>query len=241
MNPLPQIVSKSGPNSTSPLRASGERAHEVERRRFSRELYDDLGQNLSVLKIDLDWLQQQPGNANSISAARLQEMQTVLDQLIVRTKSIASGLRPPLLDDFGLAAALQWAGERFEKKTGIRYALHSDPQTARVGEPVDSVIFRIVQEALLNVERHAHANRVEIRLWRADGYLHLQVRDDGIGFSTPPQNGGFGLAAMEQRVAALNGSITIKNANQVNSKPGLEIQVEIPLMPAEISYAEVAR
>ncbi|MEO8838346.1 MAG: sensor histidine kinase [Herbaspirillum sp.] len=239
MNAPFEITPEFEANATSPLRASGERAHEVERRRFSRELYDDLGQNLSVLKLDLDWLQQQPGNANANCAVRLQKMQAVLDHIIVHTKSIASGLRPPLLDDFGLVATLQWAGERFEKKTGIRCVLQGDPQVARLGEPVDSVIFRIVQEALLNVERHAKASQVEIRLWRDNGYLHLLLSDDGIGITKPQQHDGFGLAAMQQRVAALNGNITIQNTKGNSPKPGLAIQVEIPIMLVKVGDPEV--
>ncbi|HTN65291.1 MAG TPA: PAS domain-containing protein, partial [Burkholderiaceae bacterium] len=105
------------------LSASTHQANEVERRRFSRELYDDLGQNLSVLKLDLDWLQNGGTDTGPQFHARVAHMQTVLDSIIVHTKSIASALRPPLLDDFGLVAALKWASERFQKKTGIRCSL----------------------------------------------------------------------------------------------------------------------
>lgn len=211
------------------LNASSEQAREVERRRFSRELYDDLGQNLSVLKLDLDWLQSGFPDAGPQFATRVQHMQSVLDNVIVRTKSIASALRPPLLDDFGLVAALQWASERFQKKTAIRCSLQSGEFAARLGEPVESVIFRVVQEGLLNVEKHANASHVNIAVWRSDNRLNLLLRDNGIGLHAhnKARPGCFGLIAMRQRVYALSGKITIENVQP----SGLEIQVSIPLEP----------
>jgi len=158
------------------LNASTQHAHEVERRRFSRELYDDLGQNLGALKIDLDWLQHDCPDTGPELRQRVERMQTILDSIIVRTKSIASDLRPPLLDDFGLVPALQWACERFEKKTGIRCTLQSGGLGAPIGEPVESVVFRVVQEGLLNIERHARADHASLALWRNDDGLHLLLQ-----------------------------------------------------------------
>ena len=165
------------------LNASTHQAHEVERRRFSRELYDDLGQSLGVLKLDLDWLQNSFPDAGAPFQARVAQMQTVLDNIIVRTKSIASALRPPLLDDFGLVPALKWASERFQKKTSIRCSLQAGEFPGKIGDPVESVIFRVVQEGLLNIERHAHASHVNIALWRTDDRLHVLLRDNGAGMA----------------------------------------------------------
>lgn len=211
------------------LNASGEQAHEVERRRFSRELYDDLGQNLSVLKLDLDWLQGGFPDAGAQFSTRVQHMQNVLDNVIVRTKSIASALRPPLLDDFGLVAALKWASDRFQKKTAIRCSLQSGEFATKLGEPLESVIFRVVQEGLLNVEKHAHASHVNIAVWRSEDTFNLLLHDNGSGINPhhKMKSGCFGLIAMRQRVYALNGKITIENTQP----SGLEIQVSIPLEP----------
>jgi PAS domain S-box-containing protein len=209
------------------LGASNQQAYEVERRRFSRELYDDLGQNLSVLKLDLDWLQTSFPAAGALYEGRIEQMQTVLDSIIVRTKSIASALRPPLLDDFGLAPALKWAGERFQKKTGICCALQTGELPARIGEPIESVIFRVVQEGLLNIEKHANASHVNIALWRTEDRLHVLVRDNGCGIAARHKNkpGCFGLLAMQQRIYALSGHITIDNV----VPSGLEIHASIPI------------
>ena len=209
------------------LRASGERAHEVERRRFSRELYDDLGQNLGALKLNLDWLQHSFPSAGLQFDNRVQQMQQVLDAIIIRTKSIASGLRPPLLDDLGLVAALQWACQRFQQKTGIRCTLQHGALPDKLGEPVDSVLFRIVQEGLLNIEQHAQASYVNLALWRSGSRLHLLLHDNGCGIDPERrrQAHGVGLAAMQQRVAALDGNISIRNA----LPHGVEICVDVPL------------
>ena len=216
------------PNLLRRLSVSSHQANEVERRRFSRELYDDLGQNLSVLKLDLDWLQNGCEDTGAQFQARVAHMQTVLDSIIVRTKSIASALRPPLLDDFGLVAALKWASDRFQKKTGIRCSLQSGELTA-IGDPYGSVIFRVVQEGLLNIERHAGASHVNLALWRADDNLHVLLRDNGCGMAPNSRHkpGCFGLIAMQQRVVSLGGKIEI-----VNVQPsGVEIHASIPLEP----------
>ncbi len=211
------------------LSASSHQANEVERRRFSRELYDDLGQNLSVLKLDLDWLQNGCTDTGPQFHARVAHMQTVLDSIIVHTKSIASALRPPLLDDFGLVAALKWASERFQKKTGIQCSLQSGEFATAIGDPHESVIFRVVQEGLLNIERHAGASHVNLALWRAEDKLHVLLRDNGSGMAPLSRNkpGCFGLVAMQQRVYSLGGKIEIANIQP----SGVEIHASIPLEP----------
>lgn len=211
------------------LNASTQQANEVERRRFSRELYDDLGQNLGALKIDLDWLQNGFAEAGPLFQARVEHMQTVLDSIIVRTKSIASDLRPPLLDDFGLVAALKWASERFQKKTGIRCTLQSGDLPAKIGDPFESVIFRVVQEGLLNIERHANASHVNIALWRTEDNLHVLLRDNGVGMTEQDRNrpGCFGLIVMQQRIYSLGGKISIANTQP----SGVEIHASIPSEP----------
>jgi len=209
------------------LNASTQHAHEVERRRFSRELYDDLGQNLGALKIDLDWLQRDYPDPGPELRQRVERMQTILDSIIVRTKSIASDLRPPLLDDFGLVPALQWACERFEKKTGIRCTLQSGGLDDKIGDPVESVVFRVVQEGLLNIERHAHASHASLALWRNDDGLHLLLRDNGTGIADGRRHkpGCFGLLVMQQRIYSLGGKISIANMRPA----GVEIHASIPL------------
>src|SRR5690606_7026403 len=124
----------------------------AERRRLSTELYDDFGQNLSALKLDLDCLQQTHPGISPSQTARIARMQTLLEHLILRTRAIASGLRPPLLDDLGLHAAVNWIAASLQKRCRIVCTVESAGLERPPSNLVASVVYRIVQECLLNVE-----------------------------------------------------------------------------------------
>ena len=206
---------------------SSQQAHEVEKRRFSRVLYDDLGQSLSVLKLDMDWLQDRIGPAETAALPRVAQMQATLDRIICRIKSIASTLRPPLLDDFGLIAALQWVADDFQKKTGITCVLRSQCHSLQTGDPIESAVFRLVQESLLNIERHANASNVKIYVWHSAVSLDVLIQDDGIGIASGSNNkpGCYGLIAMQERIYTVGGTISITNAEA----RGVAIQASIPV------------
>jgi PAS domain S-box-containing protein len=205
---------------------SSQQASEGEKRRISKELYDDLGQRLSVLKLDLDWLEKNLPGSDSTSPARIAQMQNLLDNIIVQTKSIASGLRPPLLDDFGLLPAIQWLAEEFEKKNAIPCKVESPELALASGDPLESAIFRVVQEALLNIERHAEATRVTIVLRRDAGRLDVTICDNGIGMKTESKKaGGFGLIAMQERVMSLGGTLKINNMEP----SGVAVHASVPV------------
>jgi PAS domain S-box-containing protein len=206
---------------------SSQHANELEKRRVSRELYDDLGQHLSVLKLDMVWLEQNLPTNSQASVGRMADMQDLLDEIIVRTKDIASGLRPPLLDDFGLLPAIKWVAGIFQKKTSIACEVDTEGSSAHLGDPVDSAIFRVVQEALLNIDKHAQASRVKISLRHDDRQLEVTIQDDGIGMSMGSENkaGCFGLVAMQERIYTLGGTISIHN----REPRGLLIHASIPL------------
>lgn len=204
-------------------------AHELEKRRFSHELYNELGQCLSVLKLDLDWLEQtlHTGKSAGTGVQRIASMQSVLDNAIMRTRAIASALRPPLLDDLGLLAAVRWVTRAFEKRTGIFCEVDCDSETVAGGDAVDSVVYRVVQECLVNVERHAHASRVKVSL-RADGRrLEVLVQDNGAGMPAGAERtpGCFGLAAMQERIYTLGGNMDICST----AKQGSAIHVSLPI------------
>lgn len=207
------------------LAGSSHQANESERRHFSRALYDDIGQRLSVLKLDLDWCQGQAAEPDL--SRRLQQMQFLLDDIISNTKNIASGLRPPLLDDFGLYAAVEWISSQFRKRTGIACCLRSREGDFGVNEAVDSAVFRLVEEALTNIERHARARNVEITLWRTDHDVHVVIADDGIGLHETWRNkpGCLGLMAMDERIAILGGRVHIKNLDP----SGVAILASLPV------------
>ena len=202
-------------------------AREVEKKRLSKELYDDLAQRLSVLKLDFDWLEENRGDTDAVVALRLQQMQAMLDDIISSTKHIASSLRPPLLDDFGLMPAVEWMTENFRKRTSIECRLENSGMTIKPGEPVASVMFRIIQEGLLNIERHARATHVKITLWQTSKNIHINVQDDGVGMTNGHgrKAGCYGLIAMQERVYNLGGSIRTK----VTEPHGVTIHAVIPI------------
>src|SRR5512133_1393330 len=210
-------------------------AHELEKRRFSHELYNELGQCLSVLKLDLDWLEQtlRAGDRGSVSIERVANMQSVLDNAIMRTRAIASDLRPPLLDDFGLLAAVCWITQAFEKRTGIRCEIDCDTDAIGAGDAVDSVVYRVVQECLLNVERHAQASHVRISI-RTDGQrLKVLVQDDGAGMPDGAERkpGCSGLAARQERIYTLGGNMDICSSPKQGSAIHVSLPIEPPVVP----------
>lgn len=226
-----QDTSAAGTPATRELRklaVSSQQKNEIEKRRFSKELYDDLGQRLSVLKLDLDWLQHQLPATDAVLAERIAQMQRLLGSAITRTKNIASTLRPPLLDDFGLVPAIEWMAENFQKKTGIACELENRGFAVEPDDPAGSAIFRVIQESLLNVERHAHATRVRITLeQRPDKTLDIIVMDNGIGMTPGDESkpGCYGLTAMQERVYILGGTITRSNVQP----KGFAIRASLPV------------
>jgi PAS domain S-box-containing protein len=210
------------------LAMSSQQAHEVEKRRFSRELYDDIGQRLSVLKLDLDWLENSLPDTNDNMPARVAQMQGMLDKVITLTKSMASALRPPLLDDFGLMPAVEWMTDHFQKKNGVRCTIEGiGMKHVKLDDPIESAVFRVIQEGLLNIEKHARARNAKVVLHYTGMQLEISIEDDGIGLGPECDSkpGCYGLVAMQERIFILGGTISIKN-----TKPqGVAIHASIPI------------
>ena len=208
---------------------SSQQASEMEKRRFSKSLYDDIGQHLSVLKLDLEWLENSLASSNQCFPARLSQMQNLLDNVISTTKNIAAALRPPLLDDFGLMPALEWIVENFQKKTSIACTMESRGMTTKLAEPIESAIFRIIQEGLSNIERHSRARSAKIVILNTENLVDVMIQDDGIGLENGSENkpGCYGLIAMQERVYVLGGTISIRNV----TRQGLAIHASIPIDP----------
>lgn len=215
------------------IAVSSQQANEVEKKRFSKALYDDLGQRLSVLKLDLDWLENNLPSTSELVPQRIAQMQRLLGTIITRTKNIASTLRPPLLDDFGLIPAIEWITEKFYKKTSIACEVENHGIALKTGDPVESAIFRVIQEGLSNVERHAHANLVRIILQHNKNQLDITIEDNGIGMAAGSENkpGCHGLIAMQERIYILGGTIIMKNIQP----KGFSIRVSIPLEQSSTS------
>lgn len=194
-------------------------AQETERRAIARELHDDFGQVLTALKLNL-----QRGDRDADSIA-------LVDGAIARMRDLAQSLRPPLLDERGLDASLAWYAEREAKRAGVRLRLAITPFARRLPVTLEAAAFRIAQEALTNVLRHAAASAVEIELTRVDGALQLIVRDDGRGFDVAAarrralDGESHGLINMQERATLAGGDL------EIASSPGggTSIRVRLPL------------
>ncbi len=209
-------------------------ANEIEKRRVSKQLYDDLGQELSVLKLDLDWLQSSLSRDAFVCPRRVAHMQTLLDHIIQNTKTIASALRPPLLDDLGLLPAIFWMAKSFQKNTSVRCQVDTEEFSGNLDDPIKSVVFRVVQESLHNVEQHAQAEAVQIRMKRSSSALELDISDDGVGMAegSLSKQGCLGLVAMRERIQALGGKMHLQEA----FPHGLSLQVSIPFVPLSLDF-----
>jgi PAS domain S-box-containing protein len=196
---------------------------EQEKSRIARELHDELGQALTALKIDVVWMKQNLSAPKSELAGKLTEMQGLVDGTVAATRRISSDLRPLILDDLGLAAAAEWLVQNFTRRTGVACELAIAPDV-EIGEPHATGVFRVLQETLTNIARHAEATQVEVNLGREDGRLVLHVQDNGRGFDAGAhKQGSFGLMGIRERAALLEGEVVIQ------STPGKGTLVELRL------------
>lgn len=206
-----------------------ETAKEDERKRISRDIHDELGQNLLALRIDISMLAARTEHSHPHLYQRVAMVLGNVDATIKSVRGIMNELRPLVLD-LGLQAALEWQIKDFKKRSGIACELlvPDDAVFAAIGSKVDIVLFRIVQEGLTNVLRHARATRVELCLQAQDEQLILSIRDDGVGAlpEQGKQSGGFGLLGIAERIAALGGEFDFGNSR---AKPGCSLIVRIPL------------
>jgi signal transduction histidine kinase len=210
------------------LAAETESAREEERARIARELHDELGQLLTGLKYDLSWLTAElartPGQPTIEVANKLQAMAGLVEVTIKTIQQIASELRPPVLDHFGLAEAVQWEGAMFEQRTGIRCRVAG--ALAR-DLPIDraTAVFRIVQEALTNVARHAGAGAVRVTFRETRRDLVLEISDNGRGISAraAADPGSTGLLGMQERTRLLGGTLRISGVRGRGTRITLRI------------------
>lgn len=199
-----------------------------ERGRIARELHDEMGQTLTAMRMDLHWLQAHPGAKPADAQARIASMAGLLDSTIQAVHRICADLRPPILDDFGLVAALEWQVQEFEARTGIPCRLKAPRREPKLSPGQKTAAFRIFQESLTNVIRHAKATDVRVHLTVRGGRLVLEVKDDGVGI--PAQRAAspssLGLAGMRERALSWGGRL------DVIGEPGRGTIVTLS-MPAE--------
>ncbi len=204
---------------------------EKERGAIARELHDELGQVLTALRMDAVWIQEHLKGRDGRASERALTMCRLIDKTIADVRNLAFRLRPGILDDLGLVDALELFTTDFEKRTDITCAFEhgSIPVT---NETVSTAAYRIAQEALTNVARHAAAGHVEVRLGLNDGFLTLAVKDDGRGFNTDAlgENEGLGLAGMHERANLAGGHLEIVSA----PGKGTRVSFEVPQAGSKI-------
>ena len=182
---------------------------EDERTRIAREIHDSLGQALTALKLQLVAAQDAAKEAPALSA-RLAETAAMVDDLVKGVRRIATELRPPILDQLGLPAAVEWLAQDFSRRTGLRCKTAFSPTDGAINNELATSLFRIVQEALTNVLRHAGATRVDIELGVKSDCVMLEVNDDGSGITEAGMGpGSLGILGMRERAAALGGVLEV--------------------------------
>jgi len=206
---------------------------EEERKRVAREIHDQLGQALTAIKIDMSFLVRELPAGEKHYAKRTSSILQLVEELIHAVRRIATELRPGILDDLGLVAALEWAGEDFQARTGTTCRLDLPQDDIAVGPEQATAIFRIFQETLANVARHADASQVEVRLAKEDGQLALEVHDNGNGIPENKLSIGesLGILGMRERTMLLGGELTISGS----PGNGTTVRVRIPAAPSELA------
>ncbi|MDO8893309.1 MAG: PAS domain S-box protein [Sulfurimicrobium sp.] len=186
---------------------------EEERKRISRELHDELGQALTALRIDVNWLEMRLPYAEPAIADKLISMEHLMNKTVDALRRISEDLRPGMLDDLGLAAALEHHVDQFVVRTGTLCELDLNQEDFEVGDQVATAVFRIIQESLTNVARHSGATRVSVRVEELGNEIRLTVQDDGRGL--PPMGSEkrktYGLLGMRERVKMLGGRFEISS------------------------------
>lgn len=211
-------------------------AQEEERRRISRELHDQTSQHLAALLLGLKTLNKSAGNGRGSLHKGLLQLQELTERLVEEAHHLAWELRPAALDDLGLEMALSNYVEKWSERSSIALDFHSGLEKRRLPPPVETAVYRIVQEALTNVLKHAQANRVSVMLEYRHDELLVIVEDNGRGFHpevplTVKESGGLGLVGIQERVALVGGKLNIE------SKPGSGATVAIRI-PAPASFTQ---
>jgi signal transduction histidine kinase len=223
------LATKQIASSRQQLRALASRLQKVreeERTEISREIHDELGQALTGLKLDIAWMKHRLPRDHEVMAQCVSIIERI-DQTLNAVRRIATSLRPSVLDQLGLAAALEWQGQEFGARTGIKVEMELSTDGTAIPDDLGSSAFRILQESLTNVARHANATRVTIRLEHTPAALTLEVSDNGVGFPPERLEGttSLGLVGMRERALACGGEISIT----ADTDCGTTVLLHVPL------------
>ena len=206
------------------------RVQEEERGRISRDLHDGIGQSLTALKIQLELLEQEAVLAQAALVPRIAAVRELADACLTEVREMARLLRPQMLDDLGLVPTLHWLARTVEKRTGVAVALEVLGDERSADPDAETLVFRVVQEALTNVVRHANVSSARVKVEHRAGSILVTVEDSGNGFDADAilagkdEEHGFGVRAMRDRVQSFNGRFRIQSSSQ-----GTLLEAEIPL------------
>ena len=191
-------------------------AEERERRTLARDLHDDLGQLLAVAKIKVSALEKMEKQEDF--RERIHEINSILEQAHDSVHSLTFQLNPPILDELGLVAALEWLGDEMQRHYGLQVTFSDDGKPKDLDTPVKTILFRAVRELLINVAKHADVSSASVTSKRLNGQISIQVEDQGIGFehqvhhqSVNLTNGGFGLLSVRERLSYIGGEMRVKS------------------------------
>jgi signal transduction histidine kinase len=206
---------------------------EEERRKLSRELHDHVGQMLTALRMELGRIERTRAPADTRIGGAVAECRQLVDNMVRTVRDLALGLRPSMLDDFGLQPALEWHVRDFTRRYGVRVELNVRGDFDGLPDQYRTCVYRAVQEALTNCVRHARARSIEVSVTGQSDRLDVAVTDDGIGLEPGARPEGFGLRGIEERVKELNGSMTITSA----AGAGTTLAIRVPLPPRTVEAA----
>jgi len=199
---------------------------EQERTHIAREIHDELGQQLTVLKMDVSWLNKKVASSDEMIKQKMKSLLSMLDDTVRSVRRISSELRPSLLDDLGLTAAMEWQLTEFEKRSGIHTRFINSGDEVLLPEAVKTALFRIFQESLTNVARHSQAKNISVSFIEADDHLVLSIQDDGKGFDKQQvaDKKTLGILGMKERTFMIDGTYEIVSA----PGKGTVVTVKIP-------------
>ena len=201
--------------------------HKEERAAFAREIHDQLGQQLARIKMDTSWLSSKIENRNDLIDQKIKDALTLIDDTIETVRGINKGLRPRIIDDLGLFAAIEWLAIDFTSYSGLSCMLNIDMAEPEFSKLLSDNIYRIFQEALTNIVRYAEATEVKASITYMDTNMLITIQDNGKGFNKKiKKRGSFGLIGLKERASVINGSLEI--ISEINK--GTTIKLLVPVI-----------
>jgi signal transduction histidine kinase len=211
---------------------------EEERRNLSRELHDHVGQVLTALRMELGRIERGRSPADSRLGAAIAESKQLVDKMFRTVRDLALGLRPSMLDDFGLRAALEWHVRDVTRRFGVDVQLNIQGRVDALPDRYQTCVYRVIQEALTNCVRHAKAHFITVDVTGDDDQVHISVSDNGIGFDPGRHRDGLGLRGIEERVKELGGVMIVTSAAGRGTTIAMHVPVPVPM--TEVQLARVA-